>query len=113
MSHTPEQARELWCPMVRMRDGSNVDHGDRMMCIADKCAMWRWTDRRSQVFRVRVMCEDRFAEIEPKRPGGLNESFVFIPFDEDSEAHWAEPDEVWKKRRNGYCGLAARPEVMP
>lgn len=27
MTNTPEQAKKLWCPMVR---------------IADHCAMWRW-----------------------------------------------------------------------
>lgn len=52
MSHTPEQARDLWCPMVRVGvmpssggpsavNDPTVDlHGT---CIADKCAMWRWT----------------------------------------------------------------------
>lgn len=151
MSHTPEQARELWCPMVRVVqigatettstynrvlakhhvpvNLADPDDGGKAMqaailktevqmsqascCIADKCAMWRWLERRSQVHRVKAMCEDRFAETEPARPAGLNNTFVFVPCDEDTDAHWAEPEEVWFGRRLGYCGLAGRPEVAP
>lgn len=58
--HTKEEARRLWCPMVRYEgdDGANFNRGtsqanptnslspddDRYVCncIADKCAMWRW-----------------------------------------------------------------------
>lgn len=65
--HTPEQAAELWCPMVRTvrwecdKSGSNgKSFGDAnaiggcnsggqaarnplsSRCIADRCAMWRW-----------------------------------------------------------------------
>lgn len=60
MSHTPEQARELWCPMVRIARNERSGLGLQMVagcntdalggvrvpascrCIADKCAMWRW-----------------------------------------------------------------------
>lgn len=31
--HTVEQAKSLWCPLVR--------HGSTH-CIGDHCAMWRW-----------------------------------------------------------------------
>lgn len=82
-------------------------------CIGSKCAMWRWADKPFQVSRTRVMCNDPLAVTEPARPDGLNEKFVFIPCDEDVDAHWAEPEEVWLSRRRGYCGLAGRPEVMP
>lgn len=65
--HTPEQARQLWCPMVRVSrrekvvaeealhahntavvGGCNTDPiaGNPVpascRCIADQCAMWRW-----------------------------------------------------------------------
>lgn len=84
MSHTPEQAKELWCPMVRLagcRPSGEVDPGqtvvnrlqidinsgasipDSANCIAEKCAMWRWAPQ--------------------------------------------EDDEI-----RGYCGIAGRPEVM-
>jgi len=68
MSHTPEQALSLWCPMVRHEGNvggsfsrgtlnSNPTNADTPVdevtapvpeqiygchCIADKCAMWRW-----------------------------------------------------------------------
>lgn len=41
MSHTPNQAKTLWCPMVRLRDGTNVDGGERVMCCADPIAEMR------------------------------------------------------------------------
>lgn len=37
MSHTVEQAKELWCPMARHHD--TIEPAD---CIASQCAMWRW-----------------------------------------------------------------------
>lgn len=49
--HTTEQAKRLWCPMVRSGAGSDpalnaIQGADRtgfdFNCIADKCAMWRW-----------------------------------------------------------------------
>lgn len=63
-SHTPEEARSLWCPMVRHEgDVAAFNRGTEdcnptnantektpdafkdkysCTCIADKCAMWRW-----------------------------------------------------------------------
>lgn len=56
--HTPEQAKELWCPMSRTKytnenrvSGSiataacnitDIRVPSSCRCIADKCAMWRW-----------------------------------------------------------------------
>lgn len=97
MSHTPEQARELWCPMVRLAasDGSSVPMGQTVMnrlqdgrkttvpdssrCIADKCAMWRWAT----------------ADMPPPgaEPGKL---VVGVP----------------ARLGVGYCGIAGRPEVL-
>ena len=34
--HTPKEAAQLWCPMVR------EDGGVRPVCIGPGCAMWRW-----------------------------------------------------------------------
>jgi hypothetical protein len=54
--HTEEQARELWCPMVRADNaiGGSSNRGDRqtfdypyperIKCIASACAAWRWAD---------------------------------------------------------------------
>lgn len=90
MSHTPDQARALWCPMVRVgvlpqsggpsaiNDPTTVNyHGN---CIAEKCAMWRW------------------------------ETMEVLPPN-------AEPNKlvacIKARAGTGYCGLAGRPEVAP
>lgn len=58
---TKDQAASTWCPMVRLaschpngdvqngqtvmnrlQNGRNAAIPDCAMCIADKCAMWRW-----------------------------------------------------------------------
>lgn len=107
MSHTPEQARELWCPMVRIARRESTEHycsspsvvvagcntdalcGLRVpascRCIADKCAMWRWVERR-----------------EPSMP--------------DPHSDTIPPRFLRGKllpSTHGYCGLAGRPEVTP
>lgn len=103
MSHTPEQARELWCPMVRIARRENTQPmssqlaGDPVVvagcntdalgslrvpkscrCIADKCAMWRWG------------------------------TYIAPPLD-------AEPGKlvagVNHRAGWGFCGLAGRPEI--
>lgn len=101
--HTPEQARALWCPMVRIARREVIEHrtgyqeiggdervivggcntdaiGDNRIpascrCIADKCAMWRW--------------------IEP-----VDKKYI------------TETMEEFNARRAGYCGLAGRPAAI-
>jgi hypothetical protein len=114
------ESSKLWCPMIRIEvqrtNGCSAvsdPRHQRANCIGSQCAMWRWFDKPSQIFHVTVMCEDSWAEVEPERPDDLNEEFVFIPCDEDTNAHWSEPEKAWMSRRRGYCGLAGRPEVMP
>jgi hypothetical protein len=65
VSHTPEQAKALWCPMVRHEgdsggcfnrainneDPTNRDYSGNKhygcACVADKCAMWRWENAKA------------------------------------------------------------------
>ena len=78
--HTPEQAKALWCPMVRASNGedqsANAGNSEEYRtpsyahCIADKCAMWRWEPNQGDL-------------INPGASG-------FIP-------------------ARGYCGLAGSP----
>lgn len=49
--HTVEQAKELWCPMVR---GLAADHPTTCRCIADQCAMWRWDEYKADGQRAIV-----------------------------------------------------------
>lgn len=151
--HTPEQARELWCPMSRVAQAGSVDipvaynrslnkehkamrsvkadpdtfqlgaepeettvlvltatPGVSMAanCIGNKCAMWRWAQPESAVGRVRVMCKQFDAQVEPERPAGMNPTLVFAPYEpgDDCGACWVEPEHVWLDRRRGFCGLA-------
>lgn len=97
MNRTPEQAGELWCPMVRLTQfigghdsgGGNhlagatynrVHHGN--FCIADKCAMWRWAPTSAPV------------EVKVEGMSGPARAWKTVP-----------TQEV------GYCGIAGRPEV--
>lgn len=55
--HTPEQAKELWCPMVRLAPAPMHPALNRLLhenevrqphascCVADRCAMWRWVPK--------------------------------------------------------------------
>lgn len=53
---TPAQATAMWCPMVRASNGTDspANCGNSKdyrkatfaRCIADQCAMWRWSDKR-------------------------------------------------------------------
>ena len=81
---TEDQAKEKWCPMVRM--GAISSHGfnrdsqagtdyPHYKCVASDCAMWRWVQ-------------------ETYTPDG------------------ADPFATVKPLRNsdkGYCGLAGKP----
>lgn len=119
--HTPEQAKDLWCPMVRASNGNdqpaNAGNSEAYRtppfarCIGDKCAMWRWADTPSDIYRVRVMCNQFDAEIEPARPAGMNPTLVFEPYvpGDDCCACWVEPETTWLARRRGFCGLAGTP----
>ncbi len=43
-----EEAKKLWCPMVRMPGFTSACNRDdvkrNVSCIADKCMMWVWTE---------------------------------------------------------------------
>lgn len=47
-ARTLEEARKLWCPMVRAGDTGAVNSGRSgpgwNLCVADRCAMWRWSE---------------------------------------------------------------------
>lgn len=64
-THTPEQAKGLWCPMVRASNGTDTacNAGNTpeyrtapssARCIADKCAMWRWAHETANVEVVKT-----------------------------------------------------------
>lgn len=81
---TRKKAARVWCPAHQTEDRSAV-------CVADRCAMWRWYDAAPR--REAVMSAD-----EARALGGPN----------------AEPplaDRLLGDARRGYCGLAGHPKV--
>lgn len=108
--HTPEQAKELWCPMVRIarREDTHPDEGGAVVvagcntdalcgmrvpascrCIGNKCAMWRWAPAEETRTKMRTAPN-------PTKPGETIEYQV----------------QEQLKSDYGYCGLAGRPEVF-
>lgn len=94
MTHSTEQARQLWCPMVRVgvlpSGGGPVAVNDprveyRGNCIADQCAMWRWVPS-TTMHKERRMHES---------DGRCFMQTMDVP---DAPTH-------------GYCGLAGSPVV--
>lgn len=103
--HTPDQARKLWCPMVRLaaaHANGDVEGNqsimnrlqtptgpatpDASMCIADQCAMWRWGEFKS-VTKPEIKCH-------PADASGNTRTLV----------HCEHPVGLV-----GYCGIAGRP----
>jgi hypothetical protein len=86
--HTEDEARELWCPMVRYEresaepsfnrcrgnDGVHNNPPDPCRCIASQCAMWRWHQTEAK-YR------------------GAGDTFITV-------------------KGIGYCGLAGKPVVV-
>ena len=102
--HTEEQAKNLWCPMVRMGPEVPANWNN---CIANSCAMWR---RSNLAGRQKILyCADHSAKTEPPRPATVPASWVFLPRNKES-ARWVEPMIGQLARIPGYCGLAGRPE---
>lgn len=102
-----EDATLKWCPLAR------PEHDSACKCIADACAVWRWSPitepsngaRRFRVADNPVAKTEREAGPKPKDCRG----WEFSPCLGDP-AGWVEPEAEAKKRRLGYCGLAGKPE---
>ncbi len=137
---TEDQAKKQWCPMVRAstgeedRNSSNagvalnaiserVAEASRSpqyaRCIAGKCAMWRWGGSAPRSGFIVAADTSAMTEAEASGPGrGMllpPESWEFCPadIDEGAPAGWYEPAETAAKRREGYCGMAGKPEFAP
>jgi hypothetical protein len=133
--NTADQARQLWCPMVRIgvtpsaggpcaiNDPTiNKDFSGR--CVADKCAMWRWQDPAHESRKPTAWWpEDDDAVVEPPRPADLPLDAEWIPTTGEGEeitgGYWLEPQSAVDTehsqaiaKRRGYCGLAGRPELL-
>ena len=91
MSHTPEQACKLWCPMARATSGSDEagNCGNTppfriptyARCVSLNCAMWRWEHTTKSV---------------PSKTLGMGGEPV-------------NTFDVKVVQTHGYCGLAGSP----
>lgn len=88
--HTIEQAKQLWCPMARVGvppisggpAGINDPTTDfSVLCIADRCSMWRWRGEASKEW------------IQPTKPP------------------WSFQPPPIVRSDVGFCGLAGVPTV--
>lgn len=94
-------------------------------CIADRCAMWRWTDKGTERRARNIRWPEEDDPLtEPPRPANLIPSWEWVPITGDGEdidgGYWAEPMvEVEAEHariaaaRRGYCGLAGALAVTP
>lgn len=120
--HTPEQAKQLWCPMSRvamatMPEGETEYTLDQAVynrvaikakpttipkscnCMADKCAMWRWGEDLP-------LPKTATGDVGPD-----GRTFQDADPNEGVEACLVEPLESLRSRCIGFCGLSPFNEV--
>jgi hypothetical protein len=126
--HTEEQAKELWCPHVRLLEpsfykrgpatqGSTVGHEPASVnrgetrckdtnCIGSKCSQWRFVDPNSgnlliglSLAQVRWLSE----KVRPPLSHILNDAALAIDLKEKYG------DQIPNPEPRGYCGLAGKP----
>jgi|GEM_PF-2445704 len=104
---TETDAERKWCPFA-------ASNPDNTSCIADSCAMWRWTQITNPSNGARRFREADNPAAETEQEAGTKpehcHGWEFCPCVEDP-AGWVEPAAEADKRRLGYCGLAGKPEL--
>jgi hypothetical protein len=127
--HTEEEAKKLWCPMVRHEgdsagsfnrgwhssnplnqtppgdaDGAvEAIHGNYTCnCLASGCALWRWDSCQEQ---KSIPCTQIFAKVEIDRPPEIPMHWSFHPYVAYvGYACWKPPK--WTIHLTGSCGLS-------
>lgn len=105
---TKDDAAQKWCPLARS------EYDSACKCIADGCAVWRWTPITNPSNGARRFREADNPAAETEQEAGAKpkdcRGWEFCPCAEDP-AGWVEPEAEADKRRLGYCGLAGKPEL--
>jgi hypothetical protein len=108
---TENDAAKKWCPYARAAGGENrafmkkdgAVPPDDCRCIAALCMAWRWGE---PVPKQRFIHHPHRSASTPYgwRPADVPESWLWVPFDGETRAHWLEPEAEAKARRRGHCG---------
>lgn len=123
---TEEQAKLLWCPMVRhnvpVDEGAGSfnrgPHRDEALskgghyhccCIASQCAVWRWAE--PPPAREFVYSDMDYILNEQPRPNTVPDTWQWCPYNYDTgeASGWIQPVREAERLRRGYCGLAGKP----
>lgn len=119
---TVREAFDCCCPLSFVYAEAR-DERQASTCQADRCMMWRWGPRPAPKLKRLVVDENYDPEaagyydndfVEPPRPEGVPEAawFEFDPCGETAYWSWTESKEETAARRQGWCGLAGRPEKV-
>lgn len=102
---TEDEMKLTWCPHARaiikredqMLTGNMILHSpekvDLVFCIGSACSQWRWSGTPKVDWSESEV--EGWHRCKDNKTGKL---------------FWLEPESSWKKRREGYCGIAGRPE---
>lgn len=115
MSHTQEQARTLWCPMVRIARHESI--------TIEKAAIGEMRHYTEQRHVVAGCNTDALGSCGGPRSSPDHKPLASCRCIADKCAMWrwitpesarylTETTEDFTARRSGYCGIAGRPEVM-
>ncbi|MFY0633644.1 MAG: hypothetical protein JXQ91_07525 [Vannielia sp.] len=71
MLKTPEEAREMGCPLARVHgDPAKNAKGLTGKCVADKCLLWRWAYTDIDFRWMSAMTREKALLQEPKKDDG-------------------------------------------
>jgi len=108
---TENEAKKKWCPYARETGGENRTFMKKdatappaeCRCIASLCMAWRWGEpdpkQKSTHHRNR-----KASTPYGWRPADVPQSWEWVPYNGETQAHWLEPEAEAKARRRGHCG---------
>lgn len=101
--HTEDEAKKLWCPMVReaTMEGNNRDGPEHYaVCLASGCAFWRWLPLTTAEPGWKEAMKTLIDE-------GMNNAQAAKEIQKpETKRRFGLPEKPYR----GFCGLAGRPE---
>lgn len=112
MSHTTEQARDLWCPMARVAQAGNVDIPVAYnRSLSKQHKPMRSVNADSEKFQLGEDPEESTVLVLTATPGVSMAANCLG--DKCAMWRWVAATEKSAAPTHGYCGLAGRSELMP